>query len=107
MPINSRAKGAAGERELAAFLRERGFESRRGQQFSGTPDSPDITGLPGVHIECKRVEAGNPYVWLDQAIRDAGADKTPVVFHRKSRRDWIAVVRLDDFLKLYSAARAA
>lgn len=104
MTINSRAKGAAGERELAAFLRERGFDSRRGQQFSGGADSPDVTGIPGVHIEAKRVEAGNPYVWLDQAIRDAGKDKTPVVMHRRNKRGWIAILRLEDFLPLVKGA---
>ena len=34
MSINSRAKGAKGERELANKLKEYGYECRRGQQFS-------------------------------------------------------------------------
>lgn len=33
--MNSRQKGARGERELAKKLREYGFDSRRGQQYSG------------------------------------------------------------------------
>jgi len=101
--VNSRAKGKAGELELAAYLRDRGFEARRGIQFSGAADSPDVVGIPGVHIECKRVEAGQLYGWLGQAIRDAGPDKTPVVFHRRSRCDWVVVMRADDFLKLLPA----
>ena len=99
MPINSRAKGKVGELEAAAFLRERGFEAARGQQFKGGSDSPDVTGIPGFHIEVKRVEAGNPYVWLDQAIRDA-ADKTPIVLHRKNRRPWMVIMRAEDFLNI-------
>lgn len=103
--LNSRNKGAVGERELAAFLRERGHTARRGQQFSGGTDSPDVVceTLPGVHLECKRVEAGSPYVWLAQAIRDAGI-KMPVVAHRRNKREWIAVLRLEDLLKLLPSA---
>lgn len=100
--INSRAKGAVGEREFAQVLRDAGFGSaRRGQQFSGGADSPDVKceELAEFHFEVKRVEAGNPYNWLAQAVRDAG-DKTPVVAHRRSREDWIAVVRLEDLLRL-------
>ena len=37
--MNSRRKGKVGEREFAALLREHGFDARRGQQFSGSPDS--------------------------------------------------------------------
>ena len=102
MALNSRAKGKSGELELAAFLRERGYEARRGQQFSGGADSPDVIGIDGVHVEVKRVEAGNPYVWLDQAIRDAG-NKTPIVFHRRNRRDWIVVMRAEDAIALLKA----
>lgn len=101
--INANAKGKVGERELAEFLRERGYEARRGQQFSGGTDSPDVVcpDLAGIHLECKRVEAGNPYIWLAQAIRDAGANKIPLVAHRKNHKEWVAILRLDDFLNLF------
>lgn len=101
MTINSRNKGKVGELELAAVLKEHGFEARRGQQYSGGDTSQDlIHDIPGVHIECKRVEAGNLYTWLAQAIRDAAAGKMPVVMHRRNRQEWVAVMRLEDFLKL-------
>ena len=99
MPINSRTKGKTGELELAAFLREHGFESRRGQQFKGGGDSPDVTGIPGWHIECKRVEKGNLYNWIAQAERD-NLSKKPVVMHRRNHEEWVAIVRLEDFLEL-------
>jgi Holliday junction resolvase len=97
--MNSRSKGKRGELELAKYLRDRGFEARRGQQFAGGGDSPDVLGIPGVHIECKRVEAGSLYSWLDQAKRDAG-NKTPVVMHRRNNQDWVAILSLNDFLTL-------
>lgn len=99
--MNSRDKGKRGELELAAFLRDRGYTARRGQQFKGGAGSPDIIceELAGFHFECKRVEAGNLYHWLAQAIRDAGAG-VPVVAHRRNGEDWVAVLRLDDLLTL-------
>lgn len=101
MTINSRQKGARGERELAEFLRDHGVEARRGQQFSGGTDSPDVvSSLSGIHLECKRKESGNPYNWLSQAISDAGGENIPVVAHRRNRQDWIVILRLEDFLRI-------
>ena len=98
--INSRQKGAAGEREFAALLKEHGIDARRGQQFSGGKDSPDVVSeLTAVHFEVKRVQAGSPYLWLAQAIRD-GADKLPVVAHRKNGKDWIAILPMSALLEL-------
>ncbi len=103
--MNSRNKGKTGELELAAFLRDHGFEARRGQQFAGGGDSPDIvSSLPGFHIECKRVESGSLYAWMDQAMRDAPVAHTPVVMHRRSRQPWVAILRLSDFLELVKKA---
>ncbi len=68
---NSRAKGAAGERELAKILREHGYDTRRGQQYSGANGDADVVGLPGIHIECKRVQALNLTKAMEQAERDA------------------------------------
>lgn len=76
MRINSRNKGAVAERELAAYLRERGIEARRGQQHAGGPDSPDVvSALEGIHIECKRQERTDPYGWMAQAQAQADADE--------------------------------
>ena len=105
MPINSRDKGARGERELADFLRQHGIEARRGQQFSGGADSPDVvTNMPDVHLECKRVEKGNPYDWLAQAQRDAG-HKLPVVAHRRNGKEWVAILPLSALIDLLKEAK--
>ena len=86
--INSKRKGVAGERELARKLREYGYDCRRGQQYSGI-EGEDVVGLPGIHIECKRVERLNIYDAMDQAKRDSLKDglplgyNLPAVFHRK------------------------
>lgn len=99
--MNSRAKGAAGERELARKLREYGFDARRGQQYSGANGDADVTGLTGIHIECKRVERLDLIGAMDQAKRDARANEFPAVFHRKNNCEWLVTMRLDDWMQLY------
>jgi Holliday junction resolvase len=101
MPINSRNKGAAGERELAKILKQYGYETRRGQQYCGSNGDADVVGLPYIHIECKRVEKLNLYDAMSQAISDARADEIPAVFHRKNRCEWLVTMKLEDFMKIY------
>lgn len=100
--INSRSKGKRGELELCRELKRLlGIEARRGQQYCGGDDSPDVVhSIPGVHIECKRVEALNLMAAMNQAIADAGGDQVPVVMHRKNNQPWQATVRLDDLPRL-------
>ncbi len=97
----SRNKGKTGERELAHELtRVFGVTARRGVQFQGSPDSPDVvTDIPGIHIECKRTERFRLYEALEQAIADAGTG-VPLVLHRQNKKPWVAVVRLDDLPNL-------
>lgn len=101
--MNSKAKGGRGERELAAELRSYGYNAERGQQFQGGPDSPDVKGLPGIHIECKRVERLNLHEAYNQAVRDAKGLKIPAVFHRRNRGRWMVTLSLDDFMRIYKA----
>ena len=98
--MNSKDKGARGERELASKLREYGYDTRRGQQFCGANGDADAVGLPGIHIECKRTERFNLYDALDQAKRDCHKN-TPVVMHRKNNCEWVVVMRLEDFIEMY------
>ena len=102
MPINQRRKGAVGERELAAFLKQHGFEARRGQQHAGGGDSPDVVhNIPSLHIECKRTEKLSVYEAVDQAKRDSfGTERAPTVFHRRNRKDWLVIMYADDFLEI-------
>ncbi len=99
--LNPKNKGKVGEREYADFLSQRGFPARRGQQFKGTPDSPDVVGgIPGTHAEVKRCERFNAYKALEQAIREAGEGEIPYVAHRQNRKEWIVVLRAEDFVEI-------
>lgn len=107
MAVNGRAKGAAGERELAKLLREAGYENaKRAQQFCGKNGDADvIDALPDIHIECKRVERLNINDAIEQAVRDARENETPAVFHRKNRKGWLVTMRIEDWLKMYEKSR--
>jgi Holliday junction resolvase len=59
--VNSKRKGKEGEREFAHLCQTFGFQARRGQQYRGGPDSPDVVGLPFLHVEVKRRERVDLY----------------------------------------------
>lgn len=101
--MNSREKGKRGELEAAHLLREYGYETRRGQQFSGANGDADVVGLPGIHLEIKRVEKLNIDEALTQSIRDARENEIPVVMHRKNKTMWKITMRFDDWIELYKA----
>jgi Holliday junction resolvase len=94
---NSRQKGKRGEREAAKVLSEvLGVPARRGQQFKGTPDSPDVEiDLDGIFVEVKYAERVNLYEALERAEQQAGA-KVPIVLWRRNRKPWLFVCYLED-----------
>lgn len=99
--MNSRDKGARGERELSKALKEYGYDCRRGQQYSGANGDADVVGLPGIHIECKRVERLNLYDAMAQSKHDARQWEKPAVFHRKDRCKWLVTMEMEDFMEIY------
>lgn len=105
---SSQRKGADGERELAALLRSYGYNVERGGPRS-FGELPDLSGLPGVHIECKRSETLRLSEWIAQAARDAEKfrDGSPSVFHRRNRSPWLVTMRLEDWMDLYAASKWA
>jgi len=131
LSAKSSRKRADGEREPKSLLRSHGYEIDRGANFSryrhrryccpsgqqseiSTSDQrerctlsfgtvPDLVGLSGIHIECKRVERLNVSEAMRQAVRDSERfrDGFPTVFHRKNREDWLVTMRFEDWMKLY------
>lgn len=106
MGKNSQRKGAAGESELVAILREYGYDCTRGGSLSFGA-VPDLSGLPGIHIEVKRVEKLNVGEAMEQSIRDSERmkDGIPALFHRKNRKPWLVTMRLSDWIQLYKESR--
>lgn len=99
--MNSRSKGKRGELELAKELQKYGFETRRGQQYCGGNGDADVVGVPGLHIECKRVERLNVENALRQAEQDSQEGRIPVVMHRANREEWKVTLRLGDFMEVW------
>lgn len=106
--MNSKIKGKRFELELAAKLREAGYEARRTAQYAGnTGEAADVVGLPGIHIEAKHQETMRLYEWMEQAVRDTTNEDLPAVFHRKNREGILVTMRFDDWMQLYKEAHRA
>jgi hypothetical protein len=102
----SRQKGKRGEREAAAELGQLlGCDARRGVQYQGGPDSPDVV-LEGVniHVECKRTETLNVYKALEQAKKDAPPGCVPVVWHRRNGMDSVLIIETSKLMDLCKEA---
>ena len=106
--VNGKQKGKRGELELAKKLNEHGFTTRRSVQYNGKADDgqADLLGLPGIHIECKRVERLNIDEAMEQAINDAKAEM-PTVFHRRNGKKWLVTMLLTDWVELYKKYKEA
>lgn len=101
--MNSRAKGCRGEREWRDFLRSKGLTARRGQQFSGCPEAPDVICEDlchkAFHAEVKKEQQFKGYQWLDQAKSESGG-KVPYVAWRRDHKDWMILLSAEDFIQL-------
>lgn len=105
---SSKRKGKVGELEIANLLKEASFKNahRSAQCKGNTGQAPDVEGLPGIHIEVKRVERLNLRKAYEQAVNDSKkSGDIPAVFHRQSHQPWMVSLSLSDFLKLYKKER--
>lgn len=116
MSAMQRTKGAAGEREIAAIIRDlTGWEVKRCVR-NHAGDS-DLTGIPGWSVEVKRHKtAGRAEIaaWWRQTRTQATTPRDeasegkanvciPVLFFRRDRDDWRAVWPVAVGLKLQRA----
>ena len=101
MGKSQRTKGAAGEREVCAILRDTlGADAHR--NLSQTRDGGTDIAVGPFRIECKRrARIGNVYEWLAQsqaACLESGL--TPVVAARADGKKWVAILDFDVFCRL-------
>lgn len=96
MPINSRNKGAAGEREVAKIIfDELGIKVERNldQWRSG---GYDLSGLDGWAIEVKRAKKPLLAQWWTQTLEQAEQGGLhPVLWYRLDNQKWRVVVPLN------------
>lgn len=103
--INSRQKGKRGEREFAQYLTEKGYPARRGVQFSGGPDSPDVVSDLPIHFEVKYRQSFSVYEHVEQACKDCPTGKWRLVALRKNEKPWLAVMPMEDFISVLNTLK--
>ena len=97
MGKHSRQKGKRGEREAAAQIAHYwgAVGARRSVQFCGRAGDADLTGVPGIHVECKRYARIAALDFLEQAEMDATAGEVPVVLMREDcATEWTVMLRV-------------
>jgi hypothetical protein len=99
MSVNSRRKGAGGEREVAKLFSVGGYpDARRGDSQSRGAREADVEDTP-FWIEVKRGKK----VRLRAAIKQSKGDadyRPPIVVWRDDREEWRVDVSLDIFLEI-------
>lgn len=102
MTINSKQKGKRGELEWVNFLKNKGLDAHRSQQFCGKAGDADVIceELKMFHFEVKHVEKLNLYAAMEQANSDAGEKKIPVVAHRRNREEWLVTMPADFWVNI-------
>ena len=103
MSRSSLTKGSAWERDVADLARAHGFSQAHRTFFQPGATGADISGVPGLAIECKRAERVSLQAWWAQAQAAAAPGDTPCVALRWSRGPALAVVPLDELFALWAA----
>ena len=112
MKINSKQKGANGERELIRLLQEavdetvgkdvvkleRNLEQTR---YGGY----DVIGLDWLAAEVKRCEAVEVDKWWAKLVSIADAHQTPAIFYRRNLEPWKVYCRVRISTKTGGAVR--
>lgn len=103
MSASQRRKGASGERELADFLSAalgRVVKRKLGQARDGGDDIQISKALGSFRIEVKRRKGIACEEWLEQAENCCKPDDVPIVCMRADGGEWMALMRLSDFLPM-------
>lgn len=100
MPLNSRSKGAHGEREAAILLmtwgRSFGYDLTIERNLEQTRrGGADLDGVPMLTIEVKRQETLNVKAWWKQTLKAAYTNnEVPLLMYRLNRRGWFFMTNL-------------
>lgn len=110
MSASSRRKGAGHERDVIKWLRARGRPHVERRIPGMADDRGDLTGWPGVVVECKnaaRIELGSWLTQLEAEMVVAEADTGVLVIKRRGMTDpgrYYAVTTLDRWEQLMTEA---
>jgi Holliday junction resolvase len=106
MSKSQREKGKAGEREVATLFQDRGFNAYRTEQRTGKHGDADVKveELKDWQIEVKRRENLNVFDTIQQTQGENPLNR-PLLFWRKDRKDWLAIMDALDALSLLETMR--
>lgn len=112
--VNSKQKGAGGERAFCKFLGTLGVKAERTAQYQGKNGGcADVKceELSDYHFEIKCRATCDVYGFLEQAERDSGTDKFAVVCYKRQSKihrglPWVAIMDARDFVILSKKASA-
>lgn len=101
----AKQKGTAWERRVVDHLAANGFPYAERRALEGTNDRGDVSGLPGVVIECKNAKRVELAGWMDEAVaekKNAKASVGVVVFPRRNHAIGRAfvVMEMDQFIQM-------
>ena len=99
----SRNKGKRGEREVANFYKDRSIQARRGVQFKGGMNSPDIIVEEldeFFHHEVKWVEKLSLLKAMEQCKNESSIKQVPLVVHKKNNTPWLVTLHLHDWINI-------
>lgn len=105
-----RAKGTMFESAVAQFFRENGFPHVERRALHGTQDKGDLTGMPGLVVECKNHKELSLSEWLRETeVERQNADADFGILVAKRRGIWdagqsYAVMTLDAMARLLKQA---
>ena len=101
----SKAKGTAWESSVVSYLNDNGFPYAERRALQGNLDKGDISGVPGVVIECKAEKAITLSSYMDEVAvetKNAGATLGVAVVKRRNHsvgRSYV-VMELETFVRL-------
>lgn len=95
---NSRAKGAAAEREVVRILKPILGDMHRNWQMQAAVGGADLygPGIEGWAVEIKRQKAYSRSWWTQAAVQADRSGMKPVLIYRLDRGRWRALMSLHD-----------
>jgi len=98
--MNSRAKGARGEREfIERHLLDYWPQAKRNLDQFGD-DKRDVVRVAGCHFQIKRTERLELWAAIHQAEQEAFPTDLPIVAFRRNRSRWYCVIEAHELIAL-------
>lgn len=100
MGVGQRIKGATFEREIAAKFRELGLDAKRGFQYRGGYDAPDVD-VQFVHVECKRHKSVKIQDAYRQSKAEAKNGKIPIVVSKDNNGEVLVTMSWNNWAEFF------